>query len=112
MISKKQKQSILDSIQNPCLMASEVEIKCAMDLLELLEPCIKVNPDNRVNLGMGHADKTFLGLYRTLKSRIFSDEKKEKKLIEALKKIEHVSLNKSGISVLEIIHELKYEGLL
>ncbi len=115
MISNKQKQAILHSMKNPCLMASEEETKRSMELLELLEPSIKINADNRMILGMGHNDKTFLGLYRTLKSRIFSDESREKKLVEGLKKIEDVALNRpeTGMTLINsIIHQLKDEKVL
>lgn len=46
------------------------EAEKALKCFELLRPSLKVMANGRIMLGLGHLDKTPLGLYRTLKGMI------------------------------------------
>lgn len=56
--------------------SDEVEIQGALALGELLAPCLKVDrTSGRVMTSCG--DKTLLGLYRTIKARVYEKHQKE-----------------------------------
>lgn len=63
----KKVQSIDDMIK---LGADKEEAKNAYKLYELLEPCLKIVKNGRIETSVG--SKTLLGLYRTIGSKIFS----------------------------------------
>ena len=107
MLTDKKRAALLKDMEGSTL--SEEEKEGTLNVYELLEPSLKVRKDGRILLGLGHCDKTPLGLYRTLK-RFICPDTKEKELKEGIRKIELVLLSSPQVSkheMLTLIHELQ-----